>query len=348
MRTLLSILAIGVEVTMMLTLVGLSKGMLEDSVRRARGVGADIMVRSTSLISFSTVSMPQKFEEFFLKWPHVRAVTGTVVHPIGGVNTITGIELRKFNEISGGFKYLEGGPFQEPNDVIVDDYYARQNNLRVGSTVTMLNQNWRVCGIVEPGKLARIVVNRAVLQEATGATNKLSTVFLKLDDPARTQDVIASLKQKLPDYSIYSIEELATLYSVDNVPGLKAFIGVIIGLSIVVGFLVVFLSMYTAVLERTREIGILKALGASPAYILNVIFRETTLLALVGSVTGILLTYGTRWAVITFIPASLTQKIVPDWWPIAAGIAVAGALLGAMYPAWKASRQDAIEALAYE
>ncbi len=348
MRTLLSILAIGVEVTMMLTLVGLSKGMLEDSVRRARGVGADVMVRSTSLMSFSSASMPEKFEEFFLKQPHVRAVTGTVVHPIGGVNTITGIDLPKFNEISGGFKYLEGGPFQQPNDVIVDDYYARQSKLRVGSTLDLLNQNWRVRGIVEPGKLARIVVDRKVLQEATSNTGKLSTVFLKLDDPAHTQEVIASLKQKLPDYSIYSIEELATLYSVDNVPGLKAFIGVIIGLSIVVGFLVVFLSMYTAVLERTREIGILKALGASPAYILNVIFRETTLLALVGSVTGILLTYGTRWAVITFIPASLTQKIVPDWWPIAAGIAVAGALLGAMYPAWKASQQDAIEALAYE
>jgi len=332
----------------MLTLVGLSKGMLEDSVRRARGVGADVMVRSTSLMSFSSASMPEKFEEFFLKQPHVRAVTGTVVHPIGGVNSITGIDLRTFSEISGGFKYLDGGPFREPNDVIVDDYYARQNNLRVGSTVDLLNQNWRVRGIVEPGKLARIVVDRKVLQEATSNTGKLSTVFLKLDDPARTQEVIASLKQMLPDYSIYSIEELATLYSVDNVPGLKAFIGVIIGLSIIVGFLVVFLSMYTAVLERTREIGILKALGASPAYILNVIFRETTALALVGSVTGILLTYGTRWAVITFIPASLTQKIVPDWWPIAAGIAVAGALLGAMYPAWKASRQDAIEALAYE
>jgi len=348
MRTLLSILAIGVEETMMLTLVGLSKGMLEDSVRRARGVGADVMVRSTSLMSFSSASMPQKFEEFFLKQPHVRAVTGTVVYPIGGVNTITGIDLPKFNAISGGFKYIEGGPFREPNDVIVDDYYARQSDLRVGSTMHLLNQDWRVCGIVEPGKLARIVVDRAVLQDATGTTGKLSTVFLKLDDPARTQEIIASLKQMLPDYSIYSIEELATLYSVDNVPGLKAFIGVIIGLSIVVGFLVVFLSMYTAVLERTREIGILKALGASPAYILNVIFRETTLLALVGSVAGILLTYGTRWAVTTFVPASLTQKIVPDWWPIAGGIAIAGALLGAMYPAWKASRQDAIEALAYE
>jgi putative ABC transport system permease protein len=104
--------------------------------------------------------------------------------------------------------------------------------------------------------------------------------------------------------------------------------------------------MYTAVLERTREIGVLKAIGASPGFILNVLLRETTLLAVLGSIIGILFTYGTRWVIATFTP--LIQAIVPDWWPIAAGIALVGALLGAAYPGLKAARQDAIEALSYE
>jgi putative ABC transport system permease protein len=349
-RTLLSVLAIGVEVTMMLTLVGLSEGMLEDSARRARGVGADVIVRSpgTSLISLSSASMPEKLMGFFAQQPHVRLVAGTVVLPIGGVNTVTGIDLDEFNKMSGGFRYLAGGPFRKPDDVIVDQFYANQNKLKVGSTVNLLNRDWRVCGIVEPGKLARIVLPRTTLQDLTGTTGKLSQIFLKLDNPANTGQVIASLKEKLPDYPIYSMAELTSLYSVSNVPGLSAFIGVIIGLSIVVGFLVVFLSMYTAVLERTREVGILKALGASPAYVLNIIVRETVLLAVAGSLLGIVLTYGSRWAIMTLVPASLTQKIVPGWWPIAGAIAVFGALVGSMYPAWKAARQDAIEALSYE
>ena len=63
---------------------------------------------------------------------------------------------------------------------------------------------------------------------------------------------------------------------------LKQFTVVIIALGVLVGFLFVFLSMYTAVLERTREIGILKALGASPLYVLNILIRETVMLALAG------------------------------------------------------------------
>ena len=349
-RTALSVLAIGVEVTMMLTLVGLSQGMLEDSARRARGVGADVLVRppGTSIISLSSAGMNEKLLGFFRKQPGVRAVAGTVVQPIGGVNTVTGIDLKEFDEISGGFRFLAGGPFERPDDIIVDDYYARQDKLQAGAKIRVMNRDWRVCGIVEPGKLARMVVTRRTLQDLVGTTGKLSNIWIKLDDPSAVRQVIAGLKRQLPDYTIYSVEELTSLYSVANVPGLKAFIGVIIGLSIVVGFLVVFLSMYTAVLERTREIGILKALGASPAYILNIIVRETTLLAIVGSAAGILLSYGTRWVITTFVPASLTQKIVPGWWPIAAAIAVIGALLGALYPAWKAAGQDAIEALSYE
>jgi putative ABC transport system permease protein len=193
-----------------------------------------------------------------------------------------------------------------------------------------------------------MVIPLRTLQELTGNTGKLSQIFVKLRDPSQVKSVVESLKAKLPGYQIYSIEEFTSLFSVENVPALRAFINVVVGLSVVVGFLVVFLSMYTAVLERTREIGVMKALGASPVYILNILFRETALLAVIGSACGIVFTYGTRWAIMTFVPASLTQVIVPHWWPVASAIAVVGAVFGTVYPALKAARQDAIEALAYE
>ena len=232
--------------------------------------------------------------------------------------------------------------------MIVDQYQATQYKQNVGDTMQMLNRSWKIAGIVEPGMLARVVVPLPVLQDLTANTGKVTVIYIKLDDPARTDEIVADFRKKLTDSPIYSMEEYVSLFSVSNVPMIKEFIAIIIGLGILVGFLVVFLSMYTAVLERTREIGVLKALGASPSYILNILLRETALLAVCGALLGILFTYGTRALIMGLIPGSLIQAIVPDWWPIAGGLAMVGALLGALYPGWKAARQDAIEALAYD
>ena len=340
---------IGIQVTLVLTLVGLSNGMLEDQARRARGVGADIMVRapSSSVLAFSA-NMPSDILSAVEKQPHVIAATGVLTQGTGGFSYVTGIDLGQFRRLSGGFHYLQGGPFRHPDDVMVDSYYAAEHMLHVGDTLEALNRTWRVSGIYEAGTLTRIVVALDVLQDLTANNGKITMIYAKLDDSSKTSEVITSLRSRLKDYQIYSMEEYTSLFSIANVPMLKQFIWVVIGLGVLVGFLVVFLSMYTAVLERTREIGVLKALGASPGYVLNILMRETTLLAIAGSILGILLSYVTRFIISSLVPGTLIQAIVPDWWPIAAGIALVGALLGAVYPGWKAARQDAVEALAYE
>lgn len=335
---------------MILTVVGISRGMLEDSVQRARGVGADIWIKppGASAISLAGASMPEKILDYFRKQEHVAAAAGTLVIPIAGISTVTGIQLEDFTALSGRFKYLSGGPFTGPNDLIIDEWYAQQSKKKVGETVTILNHDYRVCGIVEPGKLARLFVPLGTLQELTGNTGKISQAFLKLDHPKHTEIVIATLKNNLEDYTILSIEEFVSMFNVSNVPGLRAFIYVIIGLSIIIGFLVVGLTMYTSVLERTREIGILKALGASPPDILTIIVRETLVLAAAGWLAGLALTFAANGLINGLIRANLQSVIVYDWWPIALGIAVVASLLGAVYPGMRAARQDAIEALSYE
>lgn len=345
---MLSAVAVGVQVTMVLTLVGVSRGMLADMANRSRGVGAEIWVKApgSSIIGFST-NFSEKYLELLRKQPHVAAVAGTLVQPIGGINSITGVDLKDFNAVSGGFTFLEGGPFQKPNDILVDDVYSRANGVHAGDTVDLPNGKWHVAGVVASGKLSRMFADLHVLQDMSANNGKITNAFVKLDDPNNTRAVIAELKKKLPDNPIYSTDELVSLMSIDSIPMLKNFIWVVITLGVLIGFLVVFLSMYTAVLERTREIGILKALGATPGYVLGILLRETALLALIGSVIGILMTYGTQFLINTLVP-SMSQVIVPDWWPISTGIALGASLLGATYPGLKAARQDAIEALAYD
>jgi putative ABC transport system permease protein len=349
-RTCLSVLAIGVEVTMILTLVGISYGTLDETARRARGVGADIIVRppASSIISLSSSPMSEKLVPFLMRQPHVTFTTGTMGQPLGGFDVLTGIDLAQFNRLSGGFRFLRGGPFVNDDDVIVDEYYAREKKLSVGSTIILANHTWRVSGVFESGKLSHICARLNVLQALTGNPGRLSQIYLKVDDPTRAQVIVDELRGKMPGYFIYTMEEFTSLLTINSVGLLRDFIGVVIGIALIVGFIVVTMAMYTAVLERTREIGILKALGASSGYILNLLFRETALIAILGSILGIVMTGGSKWLMMHAAPASLTQETVYSWWPIASGISVTGALLGAILPGWKAVKQDVIQALAYE
>jgi len=349
-RTCLSVLAIGVEVTMMLTLVGISYGTLHEAARRARGVGADILVRppASSIISLSSSPMPEQLVQFLMKQPYITLATGTMGQPLGGFDVLTGIDLDQFNRLSGGFRFLRGGPFQNDDDIVVDEYYARERKLNVGNTITLANHTWRVSGIFESGKLSHICARLSVLQALTGNPGRLSQIYLKVDDPARTQQVVDQLRARMPGYSIYTMEEFTSLLTINSVGLLRDFIGVVIGIAMIVGFITVTMAMYTAVLERTREIGILKALGASSPYIMNLLFRETLLIAILGSVLGIAMTSGSKWLMMHAAPASLAQETVYGWWPIASGVSIVGALSGAVFPAWKAVRQDVIQALAYE
>lgn len=346
-RTLLSAVAIGVQVTMILTLVGVSNGVLGDIAERSRGTGADIIVRppGSSVLAFSG-NMPQGVVGVIRKEPHVALATGVLVQSIGNFDSITGIDLSQFNAMSGGLHYISGGPFTGPNDLIIDDVYANAHHLKPGDTLN-LGLNWRVSGVVESGKLSHLFAPLDSLQSKYSATDKVSMVYVKLDNPSNTNAVIGELEARLPDYKVFSVDQFVSLISVDSIPILKRFTSVVIGLAVIVGFLVVFLSMYTAVLERTREIGILKALGASPGYIMSMLMRETLALAVTGAIAGILMSYGTRWIMQIFVP-TMPMVIVPAWWPWAALTALTGSLIGAIYPGLKASRQDAIEALSYD
>jgi putative ABC transport system permease protein len=351
-RSLLSILLIGVPVTLILCLVGLSHGMIEDSQRRARGSGADIVVRGSDasvVTSQSTAALPEKFLDYFAKQPHVVLAMGVVSHAVEMPLFVNGVDLDRVNRMSGGLHYLQGGPFRYPNDIILDRYYAEQRKKRVGDTIEVMNRPWRVCGIVEGGTLAHILVPLDVLQDLDEATGRFSQIYIKLDDPANTDAVIDQLKKQLPGYTIWSMAELTTqLQESVNSQGLGAFTLVIMGIGVVIGFFVVCLSMYMAVLQRTREIGILKSLGGSNGFILRIILTEAVLLGAGGTALGILMSFGARYIIQTIQPASFQMEIVVAWWPRVLAITLAAATLGALYPGLAAARHDPIEALAYE
>jgi len=353
-RSLISIVAVALEVTLILLIVGLCLGMLQDQRTRNAGIGADVIVLppgSSFIAGLTNAPMPIKIKDVLAKLPHVTGVAPVVtqVSSAGTLEIIAGIDLQSYEGLSGGFRYLAGGPFQGPYDVLVDDLFAKAKHAKVGEKIEILGNDFRICGIVEHGKGARKFVPLSTLQDLVGVKDKATIFYLKLDDPANAETVVSEVKH-LPGMERYVVNSMANYLaamSTGNIPMLSTFIDVVVSISVVIGFIVIFQAMYTAVMERTREIGILKAMGASKLYIVNVVLRETFLLALGGIVLGIAASMGARAGLAHRFP--LLQVIVDGGWILRATlIAIAGAMAGALYPAFKAAQKDPIDALAYE
>jgi putative ABC transport system permease protein len=355
LRSLISIIAIALEVTLILLIVGLSMGMLNDTRQRQAGIGADVIVLppgSSAMVGITGAPAPIKVADIIAKQAHVKAVAPvlTQVSTAGTVEVIYGIDLKSYDSVTGGFTYLQGGPFQGPEDAIVDDIYAQSKHIKPGDTVELLNHNFRVSGVVVHGKGARKFAPIATLQDLNGSQGKATAFYAKLDDPANAPAVVEEIKNVpgMSTYVVRSMSDYLSLMTAGNTPGLSKFIQVVVGISVIIGFMVIFQAMYTAVMERTREIGILKSIGASKAYIVNVILRESTLLSICGIVVGIAFSEFARAVILKRMWPTLPVEISGEWILRAIIIAVLGAVAGALYPAVKAARKDPIEALAYE
>ncbi len=354
LRSAISILAIAIEVAMILSIVGILIGQIDGARRQTSGIGADLIVRPPNgsfLTGVSGAPVPAKVADVLRQLPHVLVATPVIQHLSVGsaVETIWGIDYPSFNALRP-FVFVSGTPFQGPNDVIVDDIFARSGkHYAVGETITLLDHPFKICGIVEHGKGGRKFLPIRTLGVLIGAEDNASLFFIKSDD-LKNQGLIEQEIHDRPHMGLYQTQTLAEWLSImtpEHFPGFTNALYTVIGLAVVVGFIVIFQAMYTAVLERTREIGILKSLGASQTYIVNLVLRETALLSVVGIILGIGVTFLLKAGMDVRFPTLPFPVSVP-WIVAATLIALGGSLVGASYPAIKAARKDPIEALAYE
>jgi putative ABC transport system permease protein len=348
-RSALSAVAIGLQVFLILLIVGLTTGVLSDWRARAEGVGADLIVQSPNssiFFSFSSAVIPQTLVDKIMQLPGVDDVAPVlIIMDSRSLTVIYGIDYASFNGLSRGFTFLSGGPFTGSDEAIADDLAAAARNLKVGGTVSLVNHSFHVCGVVVHGKGARFFIPLATAQQIAGAAGRVSMIYVR--STGNTAAVQAELVKLLPNYRVRSMAEYMSLMTSSSLPELTPFIRSFVGLGVVISFLVVLLTMYTMVLERRREIGILKALGSSKLEICRLIVAEALLLVVLGVVIGLAGTYGTT-ALLHHTSPTLQIKIPGEWILRSILVAIVGALAGAAYPALRAAQSDPVDALAYE
>jgi putative ABC transport system permease protein len=322
---------------------------LADWRTRAEGVGADIIVQppnSSIFFAFSSAVMPESLVDTIASLPGVDEVAPVFIvvdqHNLG---VVYGIDFDRFAGLSNGFTFLSGGPFRQPNQAVADDLAARSRKLRVGQTATLLGHEFIISGIVVHGKGARFFVPIKTAQDIAGADNRVSMFYVR--SKGDTEGVRNELVKLLPTYKIRSMAEYSTLMSSSNLPELKPFIRSFISLGVVISFLVVLLTMHTMVLERTRDIGVLKALGSSRLEICGIIVGETLVMVALGVVVGLISTYSIV-AILHRTSPTLQIYIEGVWIVRAIFLTLGGAVAGALYPAFRAAQSDPVDALAYE
>ena len=248
--------------------------------------------------------------------PHVVVASPAIqqISVAAAVETIWGIDYASYNALRP-FVFLSGGPFQGPDDVMVDDIFARSGqHYVVGDTITLLNHTFRICGIVEHGKGGRKYLPIRTLGGLIGSENNASLIFVKSDDPKNEDLIVQEIHARpgMSDYQVQTLAETLSQMTPEHLPAFNNALRVVIGIAVVVGFIVIFQAMYTAVLERTREIGILKSLGASKVYVVNLVLRETAFLAIVGIALGIGITFALKAVMDNRFP-TLLFPVTPDW-----------------------------------
>lgn len=351
MRTMIGAMGIAVEVALVILIVGLTNGLLTETAKRIEGIGADIMVQPPSasfLFAFGSAPMPIKIGDKLGELKYVKSVAPVLFQfNTSGVEVVYGIDSESFRAVSGGFVFLQGRDLEGPDDILVDDVAAKTKKIQPGQTYRIFDHDWHVAGVVEHGKGSRLFVPLATLQELVGARDKATIFFMKCTRPEHTDDVMENVRHILPGYTVRPLKDYLSLMTSTNIPGLEAFINSMILLAVSIGLLVIFLTMYTTVIERTRDIGVLKSLGANHWFMIRALLSESAALCFLGVGAGVGLSYAVRAGFVWKFP-TLTILITSDWVLRAAGIALMGAMLGASYPAWMASRKDAVEALSYD
>lgn len=350
-RTLLAITAVGVQVFLLLFMMGLTEGMIREWRERLEGIGADLMVQppgASIFPAFWRASLQENLAQQLQEIPGVEVVSPTIAAPNSrGISVIYGIDYPTFNQLGTGFRFEEPGDFDGFGgdfEVIVDDIKAEAQNLTLGKTVELFDLKWEVSGIVQNGRGARFFIPLRTAQEILNVPGMVSVFWVEVAEPGLVNEVQERIVAVLPRHEVRRMDEYLSLMSPQNIPLIDPFTNAVIFVGVVITFLVVLLSMYTIVLERTHEIGILKALGASRFDIVSLMVREALLIGVLGVGVGLAFSFGFR-AVFLATRPTMTVDITQVWVLRGALLALLGCALGSLYPAMRASSMDAVEAL---
>lgn len=346
-------LGIGVGILLIVFTIGLANGSMRERADRDKNVGAEIQLVAQGSWGPSGTELRLPVD---LK-PQIEAVEGVAMatalvqksvratEGLTGNRLIDGVNFEEYARL-GGLEVVQGRVFTEGADEMMSDTaWLERRKLKIGDTFSIYERDFKIVGTYEPSAGARIKIPLSTMQTQLGGEGKASGFLIKLK-PGYTVDTVgASLAAQLPGNQIIRTSELEDLY-MQGIPALGVFLDVVVGVAAGISALIILLTMYTTVTERTRQIGVLKSLGMPSYQIGWTIVQEAIVLSAGGVVIGVAATFILKLLLARF--STMTVLIEPNVVLIIIAVGIASGVIGALYPGLRAARLDAVEALNYE
>ena len=290
LRSAISVLGVALGVTLVMLFTGLSRGMSDDLQRRSSNVRAEIIFTRPGSIAgtATTANLSTKYIDLLKQIEGVETAIPVIRHfyasGVWGVDQVEGVDWDSFTRMSN-IRLVQGRGPKAFDEIVIDETKAKRNH-PVGTLLKLWgDKDFRVVGIYAPESGARAKLSLAAMQELLEVPGKCSYVLVKVKNPADQLAVAKRIDQLLPGNKVQLTADFFP--SIENsIPGLGIFLRVLVMLAAVVSALVVMLAMHTTITERTREIGILKAMGASRRYIISEIEREAVAISFMGLLVG--------------------------------------------------------------
>lgn len=351
-RTLLTLAAIGITVGGIMALEGTVRGA--SSMVDEMAGDAEIMIRQAGIADTGFSSIDQRVGQKIAALSDVRSVSGmiftaTMMPEAGSFFILQGLAPNEYRIQQ--INIAEGERLTGNHQMLLGNMIAEAMDKEVGDVVELNGSRYKVVGIFSSSNSWEEIGGVISLRDAqtfTGKPRKVTMYTVKLHDPSQAEEVVRQINQQFPDVHAALSGEFAN--QMPDMQNVDAMMSGISFLAILVGGLGVMNTMLMSVLERTREIGVLRALGWRSRRVLFMIMKESLLLGLLGGLTGVAVAFGLS-ALLRAIPM-IGDAFSPVWeldiFIRASSIALLLGLVGGVYPALRATRLEPIEALRYE
>ncbi len=353
-RTIISATGIGIGVATLVMLGGLIEGMIGqlNGLAGSGGLGA-ITVMQRDVADMSLSSLDERIARQIQAMPQVKSVSTFMLGVISSQEfpmfIVAGVDPN--SPAMQHYQLVEGRYVQRPNEIMLGKAAAATYKLGVGDTVQLLDNRYKVVGVFETGVSYEDSGGGLPLQEVQrllGRPRAVTFIFVDVHDPSQSAAVVAAINRRFPEARASLSSEFAQ--NTNDIQNTMAMTDAIRFLAMLVGGVVVANTMIMSIYERTREIGTLRAVGWSTWRIIGQVIQESLFLCAIAGLLGSLLGVIFLWF-LSQIPG-LGGYIAPSWsvntFAAAIGVALILGLLGGVYPAWRASRLQPVEALRYE